>query len=202
MKRLLGIATLALLISGSALAQNLVTNGGFETGDLSGWTFSTAPGDAIYSGVCQNGQGDLSSCSGRDVFDGTYMGSFGPISENAYLSQTLSSGITAGHTYDVSFWLQTGPSPNYFSVSFNGVQLAYISNAESDPAYFLPWTHYTLTGVATGDTADLEFTFWQPQDYWELDDVSVVDETPEPASLTLLGSALGLGAGFIRRFRS
>ncbi len=193
MNKLFKILAVAALFafSGSMFAQNLINNGGFETGDFTGWTQS---GDLGYTGVCQSNQGDLDDCSGRNVFDGIYMGSFGPMDSHGYLTQAVAT--TAGQAYTISFWLQNGPSPNDFSLSFDGVTLLDLPNQDG-----FSWTQYTFTTIATGSSADLQFGFYQPQDYWELDDVSV-QETPEPSSLTLLGSALGLGAGFLRKFRS
>ena len=103
---ILGVCTL-----GSAHA-NIVNNGGFETGDLTGWTASGETG------------GDHVNVGGRgnSPHSGSYsvnIGSTGPL---GYITQDLNT--IAGATYTLSFWLQNqaGPS-NEFVVNWGGITL-------------------------------------------------------------------------------
>lgn len=70
--RFLFLALIVALTS-PVLAQNLVTNGGGETGDFTGWTQF---GDTSFSGVCADGSPSV-DCSGYAPHTGPFMGSFG-----------------------------------------------------------------------------------------------------------------------------
>jgi hypothetical protein len=165
-------------------AQNLVTNGGFETGDFTGWTQF---GDTSFTGVCPDGD-PSTACSGYTPHSGAWMGSFGAIHTQGGVTQDLST--IAGATYQISFYLSNGQSPpNSFSVSFDGVTLISGTNVG-----YLHWQLFQFTQVASSNTAALTFAFYQVPDYYDLDDVSVeLVNTPEPGPLALVGGAVVLG---------
>src|SRR3954452_4923155 len=93
MKRLplLGIASAALIAAAGIAKANLVTNGGFETGDFTGWVQS---GDTSYTGVDGN------------PYSGVYGAYSGPVSGLGFHSQVLPT--TAGTGYTISFFLSNG----------------------------------------------------------------------------------------------
>ncbi len=178
------LAAAALVGSVDADA-NLVTNGGFETGDFTGWTTSI---DFVFDGV--------------DVLaphSGNYAAFFGNPSGTSTISQTLST--TPGKLYQVDFWLQneadvTGVAvPNSFSFNLNGgpAELT-LTNASA-----FSYTHYTFGFIAAAATANLLFSFEHGPAFWDLDDVSV--NVPEPGSLALVALA-GVLVGVARRRRS
>lgn len=173
----------ALFASGAARA-DLVTNGGFETGDFSGWTttFTPAPG-AMY-------------VDDQPPHDGTYGAYFG---YDGSISQTLAT--VAGSTYKISFWLQleadaNGASgPGAFSASFGSV----VGTALLNPTEF-GYTEFDFLATATGASTDLTFNFTQVPLFWDLDSVTVA--LPEPGSFALLAAAGLAGAAASRRRRS
>jgi hypothetical protein len=180
---------LLFVLSAPMVGQNLVTNGGFETGDFTGWTQT---GDTGYSGVCADGSPSV-DCSGYKPLSGLFMGSFGPIGSMGGITQNLNT--IAGHSYEISFFLSNGAAhPDAFSINFGGVTLVSGTNVG-----WMKWQFFQFSEVATSDSTPLSFSFYQVPDYYDLDNVSVVEETPEPASLILLASAISIGAATRRR---
>ena len=99
------LAGLGLLFAsaGNAKADNLVVNGGFETGDYTGWTLS--------------GDTEFVTTTFWPVHSGNYAAQFAGYGDDAIVSQDITT--TVGATYLVSYWLDgDGDTPNDFSVSF------------------------------------------------------------------------------------
>ena len=178
MKKAVFVLAIALLVSGSSFAQ-LVTNGGFETGNFAGWSQF---GNTGFTGV----DGGANS--------GSFGAYFGAVGSQGGIQQTI--GTCAGCTYTLDFWMANdGGDPNSVTISFDGLTLVNASNVGG-----FGYTQFTFAGLQVGDNANLAFAFQQNPAYYHLDDISVtLTETPEPGSLALLGSGmLGLG-GAIRR---
>lgn len=185
-----------LMGMGQAHADNLVVNGGFETGNFSGWSQS----------------GAFMSVTGGPGHVGPYIGGYGPHSGDYYaalgtvrgfgtLSQTLTT--TPGQTYSLSFFLANDSgTPNEFRVDWNGATLLDQTGIGNQP-----YGAHTFVVKATGTTASLTVFERNDPGYLSLDDVTVatgnVDggpppKAPEPSSLVLIGvGALGL-ASFAR----
>jgi len=148
-------------------------NGGFETGDFTGWTQF---GDTSFSGV--------------DTFaaqSGVYGAFFGP-TETGGISQTFT---TTSGVYRVSFLLELDDSaqPNRFSWAWNGVTQTPVLNNVAGFSF----AAFSGLVVATGASSTLSFSFLNPQSFWLLDNVTVA-AVPEPETIVLLGAGLLLVA--------
>ena len=167
---------------------DLVTNGGFEAGNLSGWTLggnytSTTWGPEIFINSQVKAQGGLFAIGLASVTtDGT-------------LSQTLQT--TPGQQYTLSFWLANEDSgPNDFSANWNGATVMALTNAPVQD-----YTQYTFTVTATGTTTVLEFDARQDPSEWNLDSISVTaigGQGPSAPTITSFSPDTGVvGDGII-----
>jgi hypothetical protein len=150
------------------VSNELVVNGGFETGSFAPWRQS---GDTSFTGV---GTG---SADGVFIHSGMHSAFFGPVGSLGFITQTLST--TPGATYTLDFWLSNpfGGSPTEWQVSVGGSILMDVTN----PPPFL-MTEFNFTFTASSSSTDLQFGFLQVPDYFYLDDVSVT-----PSALTAGG---------------
>ncbi len=167
------------------VSQSLVQNGGFETGDFTGWTLNGTGGS-------DNFAAGSSGISGIAPHSGSYYAALGQVGSLAYLSQTLAT--QPGQLYLVSLWLNSSASPysghkttpNEFSVSWNGTSIYDKVNIG-----VTGWVNLQFVVAATDTATILQFG-GRDDPYWlGLDDVSVTPGfapaiTAQPASLTIL----------------
>jgi len=186
-KKILLIVAVLASAALSAHAQNLVTNPGFETGDFSGWT---QWGDTSFSGV------STSSPDGTPPHSGNFLSYYGPTGSMGGIQQNI-GGTIAGNLYNISFWLANSDASgnNAASVTFGSTTLLSLTGS---PAF--SFTQFTYNNVAaSSNNALLQFGFFNPPLYWDLDDVSVT-AVPEPGTLGLIAlGALGLVGAFRKR---
>jgi methionine-rich copper-binding protein CopC len=135
----------------------LLRNGGFETGDFTGWTVSDpAHGTTV---------------SANNPHTGRYSARFGSIGQDGTISQTITTIV--GHHYQFSFWEASGGgTPNDFSAKFGGVTVYSITN-ESSHGY----VQHTFDVVATSTSTVIQFAGRNDPSYDYLDDVTVIDTT-------------------------
>jgi PKD repeat protein len=166
-----------------AAYSGLVLNGGFETGDFTGW---------MLSGGTNNTYVDDSTLSGVFPHSGNYEAILGasPNPPIGYLFQTLAT--TAGGNYLLSFWVNNSAGGNFLFVSWNGTNVFGPFLPPTSP--FLPpelqWTNIQLAVIATGTSTVLQFEF-NINEIIALDDVSVArPPVPAIAGISLSGNNL------------
>jgi hypothetical protein len=192
------LTVLASIVLGSCASTpamaDLLTNGGFETGDFTGWTQDGNIGSTFAS------QGLYDSYL---PYSGTYFAALGPIGSDGTLSQSVAT--TPGQLYTLTFYLASnGITPNDFTATFNNQVVFTGTNLDATSASS-PYTYVqeTFTTLATSTSTPLVFAFRNDPSYLALDDVSVVktpSSAPEPASLALFaaGLATALAGRFLR----
>src|SRR5580692_6343074 len=120
-----GLVVGVLSYAGTAAAQNLVTNPGFETGDTSGWFgFGLTTTLAAETSVVHTGS-YAALVSNRTA---TYMG----------IAQAFQGVLQSGTTYDISAWLQLTKGPS---------QTMYLTMQQEDGA------GVAYNNIATGTIA-------------------------------------------------
>ncbi len=169
----LSTATIAVmtLVATSAQAINLVTNGNFETGNISGWMLST--NDNIFVSDGDNGT--------KTAFLGT--------TSIESLSQTLAT--FAGTIYQIKYDLLSGGGiPNSFEARVNNTILFGQANIAATTTFFTPYS-FTYTGTGTDK---LEFRFLDAGTYFQLDNVQfngLAAATAVPEPMMTIGTLIG-----------
>jgi hypothetical protein len=121
----------------------LVVNGGFETGDFTGWYLTnsvTTPGTTV----------DQSQ-----ALDGSYGADFSQVGSLDYLSQNLTTKPNVA--YVLSFWLNSpdGLTPSEFLASWNGTTLF---DQTSLPA--VGWTNLQFIVTSTTARTTIRTSAW------------------------------------------
>ena len=169
------VVVLFLLLGTSTATAGLVVNGGFETGDFSGWTLTGAT--TGYYGI-----------TNVIPHSGTYAAWFGDPFNLTFISQNIAT--VPGQLYEASFWGAnhngTGPTQNEIQVFLNGDEVVDATNVGN-----FPWTFEETTFTATQSSTEIEFGFYNVPGWFNLDDVGV-EAVPEPGSMVLCGVAFAL----------
>jgi len=136
--------------------QQLVQNGGFESGSFSSWGET---GNFVDSSV---------SSGFPAVHTGSYGALLGPAGSLGYLSQSLPT--VAGQEYLISVWLDSpdGLTPNEFLVAWNGTAIFDQTNLGA-----IGWTNLQFYVTATGTNTVLQIGFQDDDSFLGLDDIQV-----------------------------
>jgi hypothetical protein len=198
----LAAAALALSLSAQAAPVNLLVNGGFEATPVANGSWvnvPSIPGWAVVEGPgtgfeVRNGAEGLAH-GGNNFIELDTNG-------NTTIEQLLND-LTPGASYVLDFWY----SPRIGqSSSTNGIRVLWDGaivngNITGNGGNANDWTEYSFTLVAQSGVNSLRFSAQGKSDSLggNLDDVSLsAKPLPEPASLALVGLAVG-AAGLARR---
>lgn len=170
-----------------------LTNDGFESGNLTGWSYDNA---TVETSPYQNIGTYYAQITGAT--QGTYDGHTGYA---GYISQTISSTIDGGeysYSFDWLFLFNEGTKWDYAYYKIDGgEQKFYEKGVEFDPP--TGWTTQTIDFSGTGQDVELEIgvVSYLSDNYSKL----LIDATPVPVpgSLLLLGVGLFTVAGIGRK---
>ena len=170
----LGVLCVLAIATNHSSAGSIVVNGGFETGDFTGWTLVGDPtNNFVDTGFPHSGR---------------FAAALGETGDIGSLSQTLVTNV--GASYSLSFWFAgDGNTPSEFTASIGGAPLLDLVNPPANG-----YNQYTYNFNATSTSSILQFSFRDDVYFMNLDDVSVVPavsgSVPEPMSLIPLGTGL------------
>jgi len=172
----LGLSLVSL--AGVASAQNLLVNGGFDTGTFSGWTTN-------------GGSATLKKTYGTNSPQYAVVFNVTTSPATAVISQSFTT--TVGKSYELSFYYGGyttvgSPRPQTLGVEVTGTSLIF-SNSVTPPSYSNPavFENFTDTFTATSTSTTLTFldeTVDTTKSDGVLDTVSVT-AVPEPSTMAL-----------------
>ena len=147
-----------------SVGQSIVKNGGFESGNFTGWTLNA------------NSKYNIVTTDSSFVYSGSFGAALGQDGSLGYLYQTLAT--SPGQNYLLSLWLDNpvnsyGATPNQFLVQWNGTALFNQTNIP-----YTVWTNLQFIVTATGTSTVLQFGFEDAPYYLGLDDISVTQIAP------------------------
>ncbi len=190
--RTLAAVTAILVLSLARRADAQVVNGGFETGDFTGWTVNDTTGPLGTGFTNVNSFPDtIISHSGNYHANLGAEGGFGTLSQNV--------ATVAGDNYQLTFWMANDSSAltEEFNAFWNGNE---ILNLVQQPIQ--NYTQYSFTVSATSSSTPLEFQYRNDDDFFRLDDVSAtVVSVPEPTTVSLLLLAAAAAVPVLRKRR-
>jgi MYXO-CTERM domain-containing protein len=178
------LAAALMLAPAPAFAANLLTNGGFETGNFTGWS--------------QFGSTDATGVSGffspYNPTQGAFQAYFGPFSSRGGITQSFSTQV--GKTYTFTFDAAAFEGGSLFDAAIGGVSKLTVFGGAWD------YTSYSFSHVATATTTAVTFTMRHIPLYYMLDNVSVTGSVPEPHAWAMLIAGFGLVGAAARRRRN
>ncbi|MCW2339059.1 hypothetical protein M2337_003292 [Sphingobium sp. B2D3A] len=216
MKSLYFLGTaVALALTGPAMAANLVTNGGFESGSFSGWSLSNVGGGTAPVVIAYGqGSGYPTGAYGESIpapaGGGTYGAYFSSDTANPdSLSQSVN--VVAGVSYYLSFdyFVPLNGYGNPFDASLQFLiddVPAGLSLTAGSVSGTTPQTWYTFTTQFTATNsgpANLKFNFFGDGSTaadFVVDNVSMA-AVPEPATWALMIGGFALAGMQLRRRR-
>ena len=151
-------------------SSELVQNGGFETGDFTGWTLVNDDG---YDYV------DNRDATGDSAHSGSYFAAFGQSSSDGICTISQTVPTARGTSYLLSFWWEVTSfygnpaTPNEFLATWNGTTQMNPFNTG-----VTSWTNQRFILTATNSNTTVLFGFTDDNSFLCLDDVSVVPIPP------------------------
>lgn len=206
--KILGLV-LPLLASTTAMAGEIIVNGGFETGNFNGWTVGHVGNSSNNMYINSSTTAPISGIATPGAKSGSYYAvsdQYGPGSQTLMQSFTTVAGANYVLSYDmfVNSYAAYDPNNQFSSVDLLASDGSVIQNFFNGAPAQSAYTNYSfdISDLVGNGTYSLRFLSLQNNNYQEqgVDNVSILETAavPEPVSISLIGLGL-LGLAFTRR---
>lgn len=196
------------LMGNTTLAQNLLSNPGFNTGDLTGWTPLNAATGATIS-VLPTGGNPTDYAWLNNTLEGYNLA----LSQSTAAGSVVGSGITVNYSFDLLGGNQAAGGVDFIHIFDENSVGGVISQGPGLLGPYFPsasgWTTYTgsFTTVAGSDHLYIEFDATTGANVGSMDQMGIdnvsLSITPVPEPMTLSLAAMGMfGVWAIRRRRN
>lgn len=155
LKKIFGVVVSAVILSSSAASAAIITNGGFETGNFSGWTVNTgasSPYPQVVIGYNQGG-GYPTGAFGEPIPAAPGGGNYGAyfVSDTSIQSISQSISLLAGTSYSVSFdiYAPKNGTHNFFDATLQSATDGNLSPLFTAKTLGSGWVHYTANFIAS-----------------------------------------------------
>lgn len=165
MRQLL-VSALAAMLVPAAFAQ--VVNGGFETGDFTGWSTQPAQFGSDFG---------VNAAGAHSGSFGAFFAGFDGLPDS--IVQNVNA--TNGANYVLSFWVR-----NQAATGRDQIIVAWESGVVYRDSATTTWTQFSFPVIAHSSTPQVFVGGFDTSDFSFVDDVSLT-EVPEPGSVAVLG---------------
>ena len=188
------VALVGLMGANTAHAAGF-TNGSFETGDTTGWTFSA---DAF-------GLNPFGTTYGVGM-DGLYWAWMAGFELPRFMEQTL-TGLTAGAAYSVNFIMASESiRTDHVILTADGLGAQTFTAPPDTGGFWNNWVSKSYGFTATGSSATIRFSTFglDPTAQYDvgIDKVELTGAVPEPETYALMLAGLGALGWVARRRRN
>ncbi|HEV2694633.1 MAG TPA: immunoglobulin domain-containing protein, partial [Verrucomicrobiae bacterium] len=175
------------LVFSASIGQSVVQNGGFETGDNTGWPFTGTSGD--------DGIANSTAVAGMSPHTGSYYWVFGEVGALASISQNVPT--VPGQLYLLSLWVDSvanpfsghKTTPNEFQILWNGSTVLDKVNLGK-----VGWVNMQVVVTATGTNSAIQLAGRDDNYFLGLDDISMIPGSApfiagQPTNLVVLSGS-------------
>lgn len=204
-KKIFGVVVSAFILSSSAASAAIITNGGFETGNFSGWTVNTGaptPYPQVVIAYNQSG-GYPTGAFGEPIptapGGGTYGAYFVSDTSTQSISQAVSLAVGTSYTVSFDIYAPINGTQNTFDALLQSLTDNNPSPVFHAKSLGAGWFHYSGGFVAGAGPYEFSLNYTpggRTAADFVVDNIAIAANVPEPATWAMMIMGF-MGIGFV-----